>query len=115
MANLTQKLLKNPTLTADYLAKKVSAKEIADKYGYSESYVLSTLSRMGVKRPYDPDSTYRQQKSAALLAEIRREFRAYLAEKVVNEGFSIEKAAELANCSERTMFRYVSEAKNKRN
>jgi hypothetical protein len=110
--NLTQILLGKPSLLEDYRARKRTAASIAEEFGYRENYVLATLSRMGVKRPLNPDSTYRVQQKQALLASTRREFREFLAQKVVKSALSIEKAAEMACCSERTMRRYVDKVKN---
>lgn len=111
MSNLAKKLLANPGLIEDYKAKRASAADLAKHFRHSESYVLSTLSRIGVKRPVDPNSTYKIQKEAAILSETRREFRTFLAEKVVQGQMTAEKASQIANCSERTMFRYVSQVK----
>jgi len=105
--NLAQKLLDRPEVLEDYVARKRTAASLAEEFGYREAYVLATLSRLGVKRPLNPQSTYRIQKKMAVLASTRREFRQFLAEKVRNRQFTLEKAAEIANCSERTMRRYV--------
>lgn len=109
--NLTQILLDRPGLLEDYRAKRRTAASIALEFGYRENYVLATLSRLGVKRPLNPDSTYQIQKKQALLASTRREFREFLAQKVQKGALSLEKAAEMATCSERTMRRYVDKVK----
>ena len=84
-----------------------TAASIGAEFGYKEAYVLATLSRLRVKRDVNPQSTYRIQKNQALLAQTRREFRAFLAEKVKKGDISLEKASEIAGCSERTMRRYL--------
>lgn len=105
--NLAQKLLDRPDVLEAYRERKRTAASLALEFGYREAYVLATLSRLGVKRPLNPLSTYRIQQKQAVLASTRREFRQFLAEKVKKGQFSVEKAAEIANCSERTMRRYV--------
>lgn len=105
--NLPAKLLSDPSILAAYRERKVTAKDIAEQFGYRESYVLTVLSRLGVRRPQAPNSTYQQQKQANLLAETRKEFREFLAGKVRVGTYTLQRAAEIAGCSERTMRRYV--------
>lgn len=105
--NLSEKLLAEPELLAAYRAKQVTAADLAARFGYEESYVLTMLSRLGVRREQSANSTYQQQKQAALLAATRREFREFLAGKVRVGTYTLKRAAEIAGCSERTMRRYV--------
>lgn len=107
LRNLSDKLLARPDVIQAYLERRRTAASIGQEFGYKEAYVLATLSRLRVKRAVNPQSTYRIQKSQALLAQTRREFRSFLAEKVKKEDISLEKAAEIAGCSERTMRRYL--------
>lgn len=108
--NLSELLLADPEALEQYRARKLTAADLARRYGFRESYVLTTLSRLGVKRPKNPSSTYQQQRNQALLAETRREFREFLAVKVRAGQHSLKRAAEIAGCSERTMRRYVEKA-----
>jgi hypothetical protein len=108
--NLAQQILDRPDVIEDYRARKLSANALANLFGYRESYVLATLSRLGIKRPQNGVSTYQIQKKNAVLASTRREFRDFLAKKVKKSEISLEKAAEIANCSERTMRRYVDKS-----
>lgn len=105
--SLREKLLTNQEDLRLYGERKLSANDIAVKYGYVVSYVMSTLSKLGAKRSIDPESTYQVQRRAAQLAEMRREFRQFLAQKVVKGEMDLEKAAEIADCSPRTIRRYV--------
>lgn len=107
VSNLAQRLLESPEMLAAYKARRLSAAQIAAKTGHQVSYVMSTLSRMGVKRPRIGASTYEIQKKTSVLAQTRREFRLFLAEKVKKGDFSLKTAAEAAGCSERTMRRYI--------
>jgi len=107
MKNLSEKLLENPAVIEGYLSRRLSAADLAKQFGYEEGYMLSTLSRLGVKREVNPVSTYQQQRQNAVLAETRREFREFLAMKVANNKMTLKKAAEIASCSERTIRRYV--------
>ena len=105
--NLAQRLLDEPDLLVAYRERRVTAQQIAQRTGQKVSYVLSTLSRLGVKRPREGASTYEIQRKISGLASIRREFRQFLAKKVKNGEISLKIAAESASCSERTMRRYV--------
>lgn len=105
--NLAQQLFDRPDLIEAYRSKRMSAVGLAVELGYQTSYVLATLSRLGIKRPKNELSTYQIQKKNSVLAATRREFRAFLAEKVKKGDISLKNAAEVANCSERTMRRYV--------
>jgi AraC-like DNA-binding protein len=108
--NLAQQLLDTPELLEQYTQRTVSASYLAAQFGYQESYVLATLSRLGVKRPKMGVSTYRIQQNRALLAATRREFRSFLAKKVTKGEISLKDAAEMASCSERTVRRYLKKA-----
>jgi AraC-like DNA-binding protein len=108
--NLAQQLLDSPELLEQYIERTVNAAHLAAQFGYQESYVLATLSRLGVKRPKTGVSTYRIQQNRALLAATRKEFRAFLAKKVGKGEISLKNAAEMASCSERTVRRYLKKA-----
>lgn len=110
--NLAQQLLARPDLLQAYRDRRVTAAQLAAQFGHATSYLLSTLSRLGVKRHREGPSTYEIQKKNSLLAATRREFRSFLAKKVEKREISLEKAAEIAGCSERTMRRYLERHKD---
>lgn len=111
MASITKKLLQNQALKERYLAKQISVEELAQELGYQPSYVATTLSRLGWKRPIDPNSTSQIERKLHELAQVRTEFRAFMAQKVLKNQVNIEKAAKICNCSVRTMYRYVNAQK----
>lgn len=112
MQNLSEKLLENPEVIADYRAGKTTAADLAKTFGYSETYVLTTLSRIGARRDPKENSTYAQQKQSKVMAGLRREFRMLLAKRILDRALTLKDAAEAAECSERTLRRYVKVLEN---
>ena len=113
MKNLSEKLLENQALIRAYQARRLTAREIGQKLGYSESYVMTTLSRIGVRHEINPNSTYQQQKKGKLLARVRKEYREFLAKQVLEGTLKLSEAATVADCSERTIVRFVQKLKEK--
>lgn len=113
MKNLSEKLLENQALIRAYQARRLTAREIGQKLGYSESYVMTTLSRIGVRHEVNPNSTYQQQKKGKLLARVRKEYREFLAKQVLEGTLKLSEAATVADCSERTIVRFVQKLKEK--
>lgn len=108
MARNSNKPLKD-RLTKAVLQKlhdrKMTNKEAADLYGVSETYMSRTVASLQDKRPGETTSA---RKAASKLFAARRQTREQLAKKVKNGELGLAAAATRANCSERTMARYVA-------
>lgn len=111
MSSLKKKLLENQPLIDKYVRKEVTVAQIAEEFQTSPSYVAATLSRIGVRRPVDANSSYVVQRRTSELAQARREYRTFLALQVQSGRITAQKAASLAHCSERTIHRYREKLK----
>jgi transposase len=85
--------------------RKMLNSEAAAQLGVSESYLSRTVATMQEK---EPGQTSTARKQAAELAQQRRQHRERLAKEVKNGDLDVNAAAQRANCSERTMQRYVA-------
>lgn len=84
----------------------VPAKTVADMFGVHASYFSRVLKQIGVEKVVAP-TVFRKQK-ASELSQFRQKFRWSQAEKVIKGEITVEKAAEEAKCTPRTIYRYVS-------
>lgn len=81
--------------------RKITKREVAAILGVSESY----LCRITEPLPKGPDRARRE--AASELAAARRKHRMKLAKQVAAGRLKLETAATRANCSLRTMYRYL--------
>lgn len=84
--------------------RKITNAQAADELGVSESYLSRTVAAIQEK---EPGETTAQRAANSELAKTRRVFRTKLAKEVLRRRKTIEDAAKEADCSIRTMFRYV--------
>lgn len=96
---LTKTMLKQLRL------RTLSNAEAAEQMGVSEHYLSRTVAAIQQK---EPGQTLLARKTASKLATVRRQHRERLAKEVKNGTLGIATAARRANCSLRTMSRYVS-------
>jgi AraC-like DNA-binding protein len=95
-----------PDIVAKLQSREMSDAEAASMLGVNTNYlnyVFNTV--LGLKRKRGKVAEKRQ--AEALLAESRRQLRIREAKKVCKGTKTLEKAAKAANCSVRTMRRYV--------
>lgn len=86
---------------ADLAARKISKVDLAARLGVSHTYLV----RITPTLPPGPVSE--QRRANATFAASRKAFRVKLAKQVEQGTKSIEKAAQEARCSTRTMYRYL--------
>lgn len=85
-------------------ARKMTKTALAERLGVSPTYL------MRITPPLPPGPVVLQRKANSKLAVSRKSHREKLATKI-QAGKSIEKAAAEANCSVRTMYRYLCKLK----
>lgn len=95
-------------LTKDILnrlrTRKLSNREAAEMFSVSEAYLSRTVAAIQSK---EPGKTTAHRAAAHKLAVARRQTREMYARQVKNGELDIRTAAKRANCSERTMSRFV--------
>lgn len=94
-----------PTMLERLRTRKIKNKDAAERLGVCETYLSRVVSSMQEK---EPGQTTQQRSEASLLANERRHHRERLAKEVKNGQLDVAQAAERANCSERTIMRYVA-------
>lgn len=94
-----------PTLLKQLQQRKVTNSEAADKLGVSHTYLSRVVSALQKK---EPGKTIAHRKAASEIYGTRRQFREKLAKAVLAGRKTTPEAAAEAQCSERTMFRYVA-------
>lgn len=92
-----------PTDLQDYLDRRVSSKELAKTYDVSVEWLVKCL-------PKRPPQNVKKAKSA--LRKVRNAFRNDLAKAVHEEKLHVKDAAKAANCTTRSMYRYLGKLKN---
>lgn len=97
-----------PTVEALRTRKKTN-REVAAELGVSETHLSRVLAEEGITKERGETIVARQ--GAAALFESRKELRTKLATKVNAGRMTVAKAAEEANCDERTIWRYVAKVK----
>jgi transposase len=107
---MTLKSKLTPGLIEALVARKTTARAVAELLGTSESYLSRTLADMQVVKEPAPTAVRREK---AKLNASRREFRLSIARQVLDKTLSMRSATKLAFCSERTMYRYVEKASTK--
>ncbi len=85
--------------------RKITNREAAEQLGVSETYLSRKVAAIQSKVPGE---TQPVREAAHKLFQTRRQFRERLAKKVLKSSMTVTQAAAEANCSERTMFRYVA-------
>jgi transposase len=85
--------------------RKITNREAAEQLNVSETYLSRTVAAMQEK---EPGVTTAERAAASELAAERRAYRERLAKDVKNGVVDIATAAKRANCSERTISRYVA-------
>lgn len=84
--------------------RKTTIKAVARLYGVSEGYLSRTLKQLNLTRI--PAPTVAHKKHSKALKAIRTQFRLDLAKKAL-QGTPVPQVAREANCSVRTMYRYL--------
>ena len=97
--------LVTPELRDDLYHRRITTRALAARLGCSEN----RLSRLFPGKAPGPVAQALREKRK--LKEMRHEFRIRLALDVLEHGLTIRKAALQANCTERSMYRYVEEAR----
>lgn len=85
--------------------RKMTNAEAAEELGVSETYLSRTVAALQSKVPGE---TVIARNEASALATERRLYRERLAKEIKNGQLDLATAAKRANCSERTMSRYVA-------
>lgn len=86
----------------DYLARRISTADIAEKYGTTMEYAVRKL-------PKRPPNVQPDKKA---LRQVRKEFRLSLAARVHTKELTIDEACDRAHCSVREMYRCLSQYRN---
>lgn len=81
--------------------RKITKRALAAKLGVSETYLVRCTPAL------PPGKTQLERKARSAIYEARREFRTKMARQVMSRRRSLESAAKEANCSTRTMYRYL--------
>lgn len=95
----------NKALLNQLQKRKITNAEAAASLGVSETYLSRVVAAMQDKVP---GKTAAVRAAAKKIYKARTETRSQLAKKVLKGRLTVEEAAEQANCSARTMFRYVA-------
>lgn len=108
MPKITNRLIDKLTPAhAEGLANRtVKQKDLAKELKVTSTHLSRTLSEQGYKRTPSPE--VQRRKAASALASARLDNRQTIAEKVLSKTLNITTAAKLANCSERTLHRYIA-------
>ncbi len=100
---LSEKL--TPRLLERLRTRKITNREAAEGLGVSSSYLSRTVAAMQKK---EPGKTTAARKAAQKLYAARIEFRDKLAKQVLAGRRKLETACEMAQCTQRTMFRHMA-------
>ena len=95
-----------PAMLKKLTNRSVRKKDLAEELGVTATHLSRTLTASNFKRVPAPD--YARRKAAALLYRARGDNRLVIAQKVAAKTLDIETACTLAQCSERTMRRYLA-------
>jgi AraC-like DNA-binding protein len=101
---LREKLQSSPALLKALEERALTNAEVADRLKVNESYLSTVFNTITRKKRGDVAV---QREAEHSLAESRRQLRIREARKVLRGTRTLEKAANAANCSTRTMRRYV--------
>jgi transcriptional antiterminator len=101
---LVQKL--TPEIIKSLQLRTVKQKDLAQQLQVSQTHLSRTLAELNYKRTPSPNVATR--KKATLIFQARAENRQLIAQKVVEKSLDIAAAKEVANCSERTIRRYIA-------
>ena len=89
--------------------RQTSVKAVSKLYRVSEGYLSRTLKRLHLQRI--PAPTMAHKRNSKILKASRTQHRVELARKTL-QGKPIPEAAKEANCSPRTIYRYLELVKN---
>lgn len=103
--NLKTYLKENPEILGKLINRTLTNKDLAAQLGYSTVYVSQTLKAMGLKKIKGEVADKRNKRSR--LKQCRTEYRLEVARDVISKRITIEQAAKIAKCTERTIYRYV--------
>lgn len=92
-------------LLAQLRTRKITNREAAEQLGVSEWYLSRVVRSLQEK---EPGKTTAQRAEAAKLAATRTKMREILAKKVLKNQITLAEAALQANCTERTIQRYMA-------
>lgn len=99
-------------ITSDLLnrlqGREITTTQAARELGVSLTHLSRTLANVGFHK--DPSEAVEGRKLAAIDFAERMEERKTLAEQIKFGRISFQQACEQANCSPRTMFRYLKKA-----
>jgi predicted DNA-binding transcriptional regulator YafY len=90
---------------SDLQKRKTTNAQAAELLGVSETYLSRKVAAMQAKVP---GTALQKRAAASTLYNTRRVFREQLAKKAAKGKMTVAEAAAEAECSERTMFRYVA-------
>ena len=93
-------------IIAKIQAKELTNRAAAKSLGISESWFSHLLTKQGVIRPPSPHVKYRQDRHELLQA--RKELHRQLADAVKRKTKTLAQAAKEGNCSQRTIYRVVT-------
>lgn len=102
---LQEILESRPDLLEKLRTRQLTNREVAAQLGYDEFYLGRVLIQIGVGKK--EGEVRAKRKALSRKATTRKQFRTELAKQIVSNTLTLEKAAELARCSTRTMYRYV--------
>lgn len=102
---LKEFLESNPDLLEKLRTRQMTNREAAAQLGYDEFYLGRVLKQIGIGKKEGEIRAKRRALSRK--ATTRKQFRTELAKQVLANKLSLDKAAETARCSTRTMYRYV--------
>lgn len=101
-----KEILENqPELLEQLRTRQITNREAALQLGYDEFYLGKVLKEIGIGKKVG--EVRAKRKALSRKAITRKQFRTELAKEILSNQLTLGKAAELARCSERTMYRYV--------
>jgi Fic family protein len=98
-----------PDILNELQSRSVKHRDIAKQLSVSPTHLSRILAEQKFKRTPSPDVI--ERKKASLIYRARAENRQVIAQGVVNGTLDIKTAQEIADCSERTIRRYIAKLK----
>lgn len=99
-----------PSLLKKLQSRKITNSEAANSLNVSETYLSRVVATLQTK---EPGKTRIEREAAKTLFKARLNTRALLAKEVIKGTKTLAKACKSANCSERTMLRWVAKYRRK--
>lgn len=94
-----------PELLEMLRLRQVTNRQVAAQAGVSEEHLARVLASMGIQKVRG--EVVARRAAVRELADERRKHRQNLAKSVISGKLTIETAAAQAECSERTLYRYI--------